>query len=176
MKCRALNAVLGMMLVVSLSGRFVGAAEEGIKALPTLLIKGEVVSLDTNDPSANLLTVKDRYGFETLIYLTQETKVTQADAAIDTSTLVAGTSVEVEYNFDVNTAKRHGVSIKVATASTAPAEAATTTSAALTAPDASMTPMVDAASSASTVQPAASEATSSAGELVPPEEAATATP
>ena len=56
-------------------------AEDGMKALPTLLIKGEVVSVDVSDPAASLLKVKDRYGFETPIFLTQETKVTQADAA-----------------------------------------------------------------------------------------------
>ena len=89
-------------------------AEDGMKALPTLLIKGEVVSVDVSDPAASLLKVKDRYGFETPIFLTQETKVTQADAAFSPSSLQAGTAVEVEYNFDVNTAKRHAVSVKVA--------------------------------------------------------------
>ncbi len=102
-------------------------AEDGMKALPTLLIKGEVVSVDMSDPAANLLKVKDRYGFETPIFLTQETKVTQADAAVSPSSLQAGTAVEVEYNFDVNTANRHAVSVKVAGAqAAAPAPAAPT--------------------------------------------------
>ncbi len=88
-------------------------AEDGTKALPTLLIKGEVVSLDTSDPSAELLTVKDRYGFETPILLTQETKISQGAASANATKLAAGTAVEVEYNFDVNTAKRHAVSVKL---------------------------------------------------------------
>ena len=96
------------------------AADETAKALPTLLIKGEVVSLDTNDPAATLLKVKDRYGFETPIFLTSETKVTQGDTAAASSNLTAGTKVEVEYNFDVNTAKRHAVSVKLAAATPAP--------------------------------------------------------
>ena len=121
----ALGVVLGSGL--SAAGAF---AEEGAKALPTLLIKGEVVSLDTNDPAATLLKVKDRYGFETPIFVTPETKVAQGEAAQDISSLTAGTSVEVEYNFDVNTAKRHAVSVKViapaaaAMAEPAPAAAA----------------------------------------------------
>ena len=97
------------------------AAEEGTKALPTLLIKGEVVSLDTNDPAANLLKVKDRYGFETPIFLTPETKVTQGDAPVAVANLTASTMVEVEYNFDINTAKRHAVSVKVSAPPAAPA-------------------------------------------------------
>lgn len=94
-------------------------AEEAAKSLPTLLIKGEVVSVDTTDPAATLLKVKDRYGFETPIFLTQETKITQGDAAVAASVLTGGTAVEVEYNFDINTAKRHAVSVKVAAASQA---------------------------------------------------------
>jgi hypothetical protein len=100
-------------------------AEEGVKTLPTLLIKGEVVSLDANDPSATLLKVKDRYGFETPILLMPETKISQGDTAASPSSLTTGTMVEVEYNFDVNTAKRHAVTVKVASAAApaAPAEA-----------------------------------------------------
>jgi hypothetical protein len=104
-------------------------AEDG-KALPTLLIKGEVVSLDTNDPTATLLKVKDRYGFETPIYVTPETQVQQGQASIPLANLATGSTVEVEYNFDVNTAKRHAVSVKVqppapaAEAMTAPVEVA----------------------------------------------------
>ena len=112
MKSAWLNIALGVALaggVAASSAR----AEDGIKALPTLLIKGEVVSLDTTDPSAELLKVKDRYGFETPIFLTSETKITQGDAPLGASSLAAGTAVEVEYNFDVNTAKRHAVSVKV---------------------------------------------------------------
>lgn len=99
------------------------AAEEGAKALPTLLIKGEVVSVDSSDPAAVLLKVKDRYGFETPIYLPSEAKITQADKTLTVDGLAAGTAVEVEYNFDINTAKRHAVSVKVA-ASVAAAQAA----------------------------------------------------
>ena len=106
---------LGIALagVVSIAA---ASAEDTGKALPTLLIKGEVVSLDTSDPSAELLTVKDRYGFETPILLTKETKISEGAASADATKLAAGTAVEVEYNFDVNTAKRHAVSVKLPTA------------------------------------------------------------
>src|SRR3989338_8424600 len=120
MKSAWLNIALGVALaggVAASSAR----AEDGIKALPTLLIKGEVVSLDTTDPSAELLKVKDRYGFETPIFLTSETKITQGDAPLGASSLAAGTAVEVEYNFDVNTAKRHAVSVKVPVPAAEPA-------------------------------------------------------
>jgi len=78
-----------------------------------LLIKGEVVSLDSSDAAAPLLKVKDRYGFETPIYLMATTKIAQGETALDASTLTSGATVEVEYNFDVNTAKRHAVSVKL---------------------------------------------------------------
>lgn len=90
------------------------AAEESAKALPVLQIKGEVVSLDANDPAVALLKVKDRYGFETPIYITPEAKITQGETAVQITSITSGTSVEVEYNFDVNTAKRHAVSVKLA--------------------------------------------------------------
>ena len=123
MKCSRAGLVFGIVLAwagVAL------AAEEMSKALPTLLIKGEVVSVDANDPAATLLKVKDRYGFETPIFLTTDTKVMQGDAATTLASLSAGVPVEVEYNFDVNTAKRHAVSVKLtipgeATAPPAPA-------------------------------------------------------
>jgi len=106
----------------------VWAAEESARTLPTLLIKGEVVSVDANDPSAILLKVKDRYGFETPIYLTQETKIGQGNQAMTVASLTPGTAVEVEYNFDINTAKRHAVSVvksaSAASASTSAAPAA----------------------------------------------------
>jgi hypothetical protein len=116
--------MFGVALAASLGGGSVHA-QEGTRALPTLLIKGDVVSFDQSDPSAALLTVKDRYGFETPIYLTQETAISKGEQALDTTALAAGTMVEVEYNFDVNTAKRHAVSVKVAqpaAAEAAPAE------------------------------------------------------
>ena len=113
MKSALFRLSMGMVLVGSLSGVAFGA-EDASKALPTLLIKGEVVSLDSNDPSATLLKVKDRYGFETPIFVGQETKVVQGDATMPLTKLAVGTPVEVEYNFDINTAKRHAVSVKVA--------------------------------------------------------------
>ena len=88
-------------------------AQESARTLPTLLIKGEVVSVDSNDPAASLLKVKDRYGFETPIYLTPETKIAQGDQMLTVSSLTPGAAVEVEYNFDINTAKRHGVKVMV---------------------------------------------------------------
>ncbi len=61
------------------------AAEEAAKTLPTLLIKGEVVSVDSTDPAAVLLKVKDKYGFETPIYLGQDTKLMQGDKTLTTA-------------------------------------------------------------------------------------------
>lgn len=93
----------------------VGFAEETTKALPTLLIKGEVVSVDTNDPTVTLIKVKDRYGFETPIYVTSDAKIAKGDQMLTAANLAAGTPVEVEYNFDINTARRHAATIKVTT-------------------------------------------------------------
>jgi hypothetical protein len=95
------------------------AEDAGVKALPTLLIKGEVVSLDTSDSAAMLLKVKDRYGFETPIFVTPETKVSQADQTLSSSSLQAGAQVEVEYSFDINTAKRYAVAVKLPAAAEA---------------------------------------------------------
>jgi len=114
MKALCVRVALGIALAGGLSMPS-GLAEEGTKVLPTLLIKGEVVSLDASDPSAALLKVKDRYGFETPIFLTADTTISQDGATLDSSRLAMGTPVEVEYNFDINTAKRHAVSVKVAT-------------------------------------------------------------
>ena len=141
------------------------AAEEAAKTLPTLLIKGEVVSTDTNDPAASLLKVKDRYGFETPIYLTPETKIAKGDQALKAADLAQGTAVEVEYNFDINTAKRHAVSVKVSapavSASPAAMPAATMTPPAVSTPVAApaMTPPATTDASA---QPAASSEPASA--------------
>ena len=96
------------------------AEEEPQKTLPTLLIKGEVVSTDTNDPTAPLLTVRDRYGFDTPIYLAAETSIMQGAQAIGPEQVSTGAVVEVEYNFDINTAKRHAVSVKVQEAAASP--------------------------------------------------------
>lgn len=136
--------MLGAVLVGGIVS--VAGAEEGVKTLPTLLIKGEVVSLDSSDPTTPLLKVKDRYGFETPIFLTNETKITKADQPVASADLGSGTSVEVEYNFDVNTAKRHAVSVKVA----APVEAAP----AMAAPEAPAEP----AAAAPAEEPSAPEA------------------
>ena len=122
MKSTVVRLILGIALAGSLPASAL-LAQEGTKALPTLLIKGEVVSVDSADPAASLLKVKDRYGFETPIFLTPETTITQGEAALTVAGLMTGTAVEVEYNFDVNTAKRHAVSVKLA-APTPPAEAA----------------------------------------------------
>ena len=122
MKSTVVRLVVGIVLAGSLPASAL-VAQEGPKALPTLLIKGEIVSVDATDPAASLLKVKDRYGFETPIFLTQETKITQGDSALAVANLTTGAAVEVEYNFDVNTAKRHAVSVKLA-APTPPAEAA----------------------------------------------------
>ena len=108
-----LRIAVGVVLAVGTVGQAAFAAEETTTALPTLLIKGEVVSLDTSDPAARLLTVKDRYGFETPIYLTQEAHVMKGGETFDLANLGTGMPVEVEYNFDINTAKRHAVNVTV---------------------------------------------------------------
>jgi hypothetical protein len=152
------------------------SAEEGMKALPTLLIKGEVVSLDTTDPSANLLKVKDRYGFETPIILTQDTKITQGEAPAGASALNAGTAVEVEYNFDVNTAKRHAVTVKVSTPSATAAAPMQPAPAGTTAPAAApAAPEAPAAIEAPPAQPALESGTP-AEAPASPEQPAPATP
>ena len=132
------RVALGMVVAAALPMSALLAAEEGSKVLPTLLIKGEIVSLDANDPTATLLKVKDRYGFETPIFVTQETKVSKADAAVPVTSLATGTPVEVEYNFDINTAKRHAVSVKVAVPTQA--AAAPTSPTTSTAPASSVAP------------------------------------
>ena len=118
-----INMCLAAALVAGLPA--VASAEPDAKALPTLLIKGAVVSLEAGDLAAPILKVKDRYGFETAIFLGEATKIMQGDAALTSSELTAGAPVEVEYNFDVNTAKRHAVSVKLA----APVPTAPTTEA-----------------------------------------------
>ena len=131
------------------------SAEEPARAIPTLLIKGEVVTVDRNDPAAPLLKVKDRYGFETPIYLTSETKVTQGDQASTVESLNQGASVEVEYNFDINTAKRHAVSVKLSAPST-PAASTEPAAPIAVAPATSMPAMPDAMAAPAAAAPASS--------------------
>ena len=152
----------GVALAIGVLGGRVLAAEEAPTALPTLLIKGEVVSLDTSDPAAKLLTVKDRYGFETPIYVTQEAKITKGEETFDLANLATGTAVEVEYNFDINTAKRHAVSVKVAVPAATEQAAAVPAIPAVTAPaevapaPAVTAPAVEPAASTGTGNPASS--------------------
>ncbi len=164
------SIVLGIVLASALPVAGVRAAETAaVKPLPTLLIKGEIVSVDTSDAAATLIKVKDRYGFETPIFLKAETKITQADAAASIAALTSGTNVEVEYNFDVNTAKRHAVSVKIAApkvevpqaaapAAEAPAapvaEAPVALKAAVPAPTAPETPAAPAQAPAAVAAPA----------------------
>lgn len=136
MRSTMLSIALGIVLACGLS-KPAFAAEDGAKALPVLLIKGEVVSVDTNDPAGALLKVKDRYGFETPIYVTPEAKIMQGDTPAQIASLTSGATVEVEYNFDVNTAKRHAVSVKLAAPTQA---AAASVPAAAAVPAAAMTP------------------------------------
>lgn len=153
MKSAWMAAVAGWAVALG-AGACAVWAEEPAKTLPTLLIKGEVVSLDTADSQATLVKVRDRYGFETPIFVTAESKVTQADAAIPIAEVTAGASVEVEYNFDVNTAKRHAVSVKVSQA--APAAATTPSSQSLTpTPVETAAPAEQAAAPPAATEPAA---------------------
>lgn len=151
------SIVLGIVLAGSLPAVGALAAEtEAAKPLPTLLIKGEIVSVDSSDAAATLIKVKDRYGFETPIYLKSETKITQADAPATISALTSGTSAEVEYNFDVNTAKRHAVSVKIAAAKAeTPAPAAEAPAAPAAEPAAAPAPEAIAAPAPEAAAPAA---------------------
>jgi hypothetical protein len=170
MRATAVWIALGIALAGGLSVP-PGLAEEGPKALPTLLIKGEVVSLDTNDPSAALLKAKDRYGFETPIFLTVETTIARGETAQDVSSLTEGTPVEVEYNFDVNTAKRHAVSVKVVVPPAAEAAAV-----AEPAPAAEALPAEEAPAEAPAVESAPSESAPAAATPATSDEPAEATP
>ena len=155
---------VGAILAVGMAGQVLFAAEETTTALPTLLIKGEVVSLDASDPAAKLLTVKDRYGFETPIYLTQDAHVSKGEEPFDLANLATGTAIEVEYNFDINTAKRHAVSVKVAM----PAAVETPVAAAPAMPE--VIPMVDVAAPVEPAAPAepVTEPSTSTGESSAP--------
>ena len=178
MKSSVLGLTAGIVLtaLVSVSAPRVQAAEDAsatpgatspeVKALPTLLIKGEIVSVDTSDPTVTLLKVKDRYGFETPIYLAQETKITQGETALTPANLANGAAVEVEYNFDVNTAKRHAVSVKLAAplAEASPAPAAAPEAAAVPAAGSSAAPATPPAPSTE----APEEAEPSTLETAPP--------
>ena len=160
MKAIIVRFALGIALAGGLCASSVRA--ETTRTLPTLLIKGEVVSVDANDPSATLLKVKDRYGFETPIFVTPETKISQpGDAAQTISSLTAGTPVEVEYNFDINTAKRHAVSVKVVAQAPAAPEAPVAAAPAPTEAPASPEP-------AAAVQPAAPAETTPAPQAETP--------
>ena len=158
MKSSIATCGLALTAALALSASAAMAAEGEAKALPTLLIKGEVVSLDTNDPTGNLLKVKDRYGFETPIFVTAETKVTQGDAATALSSVTTGSPVEVEYNFDVNTAKRHAVSVKLAAAPQAAPAASVLTPAEAPAATAPAADAAQAATSTAGSQPSAQPA------------------
>lgn len=149
---KVLHAGLALGFVLAWAGP-VPAEDMVSKALPTLLIKGEVVSVDANDPSATLLKVKDRYGFETPIFLTGETQVVQGGASTSQSNLSAGTPVEVEYNFDVNTAKRHAVSVKLTT----PGDAAAVPAAPAAAPEPAAEPEAPVAQDEPVPAPAESD-------------------
>lgn len=143
-------AVLAIFLSMAASPSLF--AQDEAPALPTLLIPGEVVSVDASDPNAAVLKVKDRYGFETPILLTQDTKITQGDQVLTVADLVPGIPVAVEYNFDVNTAKRYAVLVKVtqpvSTTSPAAAEASVSMSASTETPETS--PTTEPASTAAT--------------------------
>lgn len=94
-----------------------GSAASTSQTLPLLLIKGEIVFVESMDlPNGLKMTVKDRYGFETPILLTGATKILRGKQALTVRALTPGTTVEVEYHFDVNTAKRHAVWVRVAAA------------------------------------------------------------
>ena len=169
-----MNRVVQWVVAAVIAGTSIAPvvfAQEAQKSLPTLLIKGEVVSVDTADPSATLLKVKDRYGFETPIFLTSETKISSGGQAMSVADLKPTTAVEVEYNFDVNTAKRHAVNVAIGTA--APAAAPDVTASAPAAPAAPAEEMSDTAAQDSA--PAATEAPAAPAASAQPAESGSTT-
>ena len=106
---RARLMIAGLMLASWLAPTV--AAQDA--ALPTLPIKGEVVSVDPAENAIWMVKVRDRYGFETPIHVTGETDIKQGDQTVLADDLQVGASVEVEYNFDVNTAKRFAVRVSM---------------------------------------------------------------
>ena len=160
MRWAVVAALVGTSVVPAMCAEQGSAQKESVqKTLPTLLIKGEVVSVDTTDVAATLLKVKDRYGFETPIYLTQDTKVARGSQTLAVANLTPGTAVEVEYNFDINTAKRHAVRVELGAPATS---ASTATPAAATAPATSAASVSPPAAPAAKAASAAATATSSA--------------
>ena len=131
MKRVMIRSILGLLLCSAAAAPVLWAAEETAKTIPELLIKGEVEAVDTTDPAENILKVKDRYGFTTPIGLSGETKIMQGDKVVTASDLAVGATVKVRYSFDVNTAKRHAISVEVE-APAKPAEPAASSEAAPT--------------------------------------------
>ena len=161
----------GMMAVAAcgvLAAPIVAAVEPA--RVPVLLIKGDVVSVDKTDPAAPLLKVKDRYGFETPIFITSETKVTQGDQAATVDSLNQGASVEVEYNFDINTAKRHAVSVKLSAPSAPAASTEPAAAPAAAVPAASAPAMPDAMAAPAAATPVATPAPATSSESAPADE------
>ena len=156
MKPSLIHTTLALLLLGAAASPLAQAVEEAPKTLPTLIIKGEVVSVDANDPTVTVLKVKDRYGFETPIQLIGDTKIAQGEHALKTSDLTPGSAVEVEYNFDINTAKRHAVRVEVSQA--APAAAAPAPAAEAPAAAAESTTATASVSTEVMVKPAAAPA------------------
>ena len=168
--------VLRGMVAVAACGMLAApilAEEPARPNVPTLLIKGDVLSVDKTDPAAPLLKVKDRYGFETPIYLTPETKVTQGDQAATVESLNQGASVEVEYNFDINTAKRHAVSVKLSAPSAPAASSEPAAAPAAAVPAASTPAMPDAMAAPAAAAPVAAPAPAAPSEPAPADESNT---
>ena len=137
------------------------------KPLPTLRIKGKVESVAKDDPAAVLLKVTDRYGFQTPIYVSSDTQIMKGQTAATLDDVKTGDAVEVEYNFDINTAKRHGKKIGIEsteTASTpavdmAPVSAAVPATATEAAPAAPEAPAAAAPEAPAATEPATGTAT-----------------
>lgn len=112
MFCRKLGILSAVIFGVIIGAQGVGA-ETARKPIPTLLIKGEIVEMDTSDTSSIQMVLQDRYEFQTPLFLDKTATITQGETELGISQLREGLEVEVEYNFDVNTAKRHVVSIQL---------------------------------------------------------------
>jgi len=155
----SLSLMVLAVLIAGFGASRAAAAQEDARTLPTLLIKGEVISLDVHDAGGTLIKVKDRYGFETPIYVTAQTKFFQGETEVLKDKLAEGQEAEVEYSFDINTAKRFAVSMKLP-----PSEATDETAS-------KFVPSSEAAEPAAVAEKSGEDSEAEVGEMEPADEA-----
>ena len=178
MKSGWVRMIVGVAVAGSLGASAASAEEMAKTALPTLLIKGKVVSVKTDDPAGTLLEVEDRYGFKTPIYLSGQTKIAKGEQVMAATDLKSGDGVEVEYNFDINTAKRHAVQVKLGEAMAPATTAAATAGAMVDSAQAAAGASIDIAAPSTTpaAPDAATDMSAPASDAMPAEKPAESTP